>query len=143
MQYSSHGWNAESRVLFETNPLKPLGDLLEREALLTNRVQQEFNSGEEYWALERKLCHALSNKNKICLEDVMRAIHLKSFDYRVLNLLLYKLRGEEVNELHMDFLSISEFLVEVADDLFDYEVRYTLKELPNVITIFQLDMVFL
>jgi predicted DNA-binding transcriptional regulator len=121
MQYSSHGWNAESRVLFETNPLKPLGDLLEREALLTNRVQQEFNSGEEYWALERKLCHALSNKNKICLEDVMRAIHLKSFDYRVLNLLLYKLRGEEVNELHMDFLSISEFLVEVADDLFDYE----------------------
>jgi hypothetical protein len=73
----------------------------------------------------------------------MRAIHLKSFDYRVLNLLLYKLRGEEVNELHMDFLSISEFLVEVADDLFDYEVRYTLKELPNVITIFQLDMVFL
>jgi|APAra0007618407_1042631.scaffolds.fasta_scaffold11049_1 hypothetical protein len=37
MQYSSHGWNAESRVLFETNPLKPLGDLLEREALLTNR----------------------------------------------------------------------------------------------------------
>jgi hypothetical protein len=73
----------------------------------------------------------------------MREIHLKSFDYRVLNLLLYKLRGEEVNELHMDFLSISEFLVEVADDLFDYEVRYTLKELPNVITIFQLDMVFL
>lgn len=84
----------------------------------------------------------------------MRAIHLKSFDYRVLNLLLYKLRGEEVstkqtpllvsqwiwilylmihiclflsffgtlvekvNELHMDFLSISEFLVEVADDLY-------------------------
>jgi hypothetical protein len=57
----------------------------------------------------------------MCLEDVMRAIHLKSFDYRVLNLLLYKLRGEEVNELHMDFLSVSEFLVEVADDLFDYE----------------------
>ncbi|CAE6094099.1 unnamed protein product [Arabidopsis arenosa] len=93
--YSSHGWNAESRVLFETDPLKLLGDLLEREGLLTLRIQQEFKSGEEYWALERKLCHALSNKNKICLEDV--------------------------NELHMDFLSVSEFLVEVADDLFDYE----------------------
>ncbi|CAH8270664.1 unnamed protein product [Arabidopsis lyrata] len=119
--YSSHGWNAESRVLFETDPLKLLGDLLEREGLLTQRIQQEFKSGEEYWALERKLCHALSNKNKLCLEDVMRAIRLKSFDYRVLNLLLYKLREEEVNELHMDFLSISEFLVEVADDLFDYE----------------------
>ncbi|KAL1209042.1 hypothetical protein V5N11_034530 [Cardamine amara subsp. amara] len=117
----NHGWNAESPVLFETVSMKPLEDLLEREGLLTQRIQQEFRSGEEYWALERKLCHALSNKNKICLEDVMRAIHLKSFDYRVLNLLLYKLRGVEVNELHMDFLSISEFLVEVADDLFDYE----------------------
>ncbi|KAL1225717.1 hypothetical protein V5N11_005366 [Cardamine amara subsp. amara] len=117
----NHGWNAESPVLFETVSMKPLEDLLEREGLLTQRIQQEFRSGEEYWALERKLCHALSNKNKTCLEDVMRAIHLKSFDYRVLNLLLYKLRGVEVNELHMDFLSISEFLVEVADDLFDYE----------------------
>ncbi|EFH46646.1 hypothetical protein ARALYDRAFT_915592 [Arabidopsis lyrata subsp. lyrata] len=50
--------NAESRVLFDTNPLKPLGDLLEREGLLTQsiRIQQEFKSGEEYWALERKLC---------------------------------------------------------------------------------------
>lgn len=27
----------------------------------------------------------------------------------------------KVNELHMEFLSVSEFLVEVADDLFDYE----------------------
>lgn len=51
----------------------------------------------------------------------MRAIHLKSFDYRVLNLLLYQLRGEEVNDMHMEFLSASEFLVEVSDDLFDYE----------------------
>lgn len=34
---------------------------------------------------------------QISVEDVMRAIHLKSFDYRVLNLLLYQLRGERVN----------------------------------------------
>ncbi|KAJ4840223.1 hypothetical protein Tsubulata_007505 [Turnera subulata] len=27
----------------------------------------------------------------------------------------------KVNDLHMEFLSISEFLVEIADDLFDYE----------------------
>ncbi|KAF5192598.1 Atp synthase subunit b [Thalictrum thalictroides] len=57
----------------------------------------------------------------ILIEDVMRAIHLKSFDYRVLSLLLYKLRETQVNEMHMEFLSISEFLVEVSDDLFDYE----------------------
>jgi hypothetical protein len=65
--YSSHGWNAESRALFE-NPLKPLGNLLEHEGLLTPRIQQEFRSGEEYWALERKLCHDLSNKSRCALK---------------------------------------------------------------------------
>ncbi|XP_020529010.1 uncharacterized protein LOC18423397 isoform X7 [Amborella trichopoda] len=58
---------------------------------------------------------------QISINDVMRAIHLKSFDYRVLNLLLYRLRNEEISESHMEFLSVSEFLVEVSDDLFDYE----------------------
>lgn len=33
---------------------------------------------------------------QITVEDVMRAVHLKSFDYRVLNLILYGLRGEEL-----------------------------------------------
>ncbi|KAK7860122.1 hypothetical protein CFP56_042191, partial [Quercus suber] len=31
----------------------------------------------------------------ISIEDVMRAIHLKSSDYRIINLLLYQLRGEK------------------------------------------------
>ncbi|GJN02760.1 hypothetical protein PR202_ga20142 [Eleusine coracana subsp. coracana] len=57
----------------------------------------------------------------ISIEDVMRAIHLKSFDYRVLNLLMYQLTGQQVNDLHMDFLSVSELLVEISDDLYDYE----------------------
>lgn len=38
----------------------------------------------------------LEDAIQIVVEDVMRAIHLKSFDYRVLNLLLYQLRGEKV-----------------------------------------------
>lgn len=39
------------------------------------------------------------------MEDVMRAIHLKSFDYRVLNLLMYQLRGAKVISCYI-FLSI-------------------------------------
>ncbi|BBN70114.1 hypothetical protein Prudu_1436S000400 [Prunus dulcis] len=58
-------------------------------------IQDEFKSGEGYWALERKLCYALINKTEISVEDVIKAINQKSFDYRVLNLLLYQLRGEE------------------------------------------------
>nr|XP_010939680.1 uncharacterized protein LOC105058437 isoform X2 [Elaeis guineensis] len=103
------------------DPFDPLVHLLQCQGLLTERIRTELRSGAEYWALERKLCHLLMRKRKILIEDVMRAIHLKSFDYRVLNLLLYQLRGQEVNELHMEFLSVSEFLVEVSDDLYDYE----------------------
>ncbi|KAF3439260.1 hypothetical protein FNV43_RR17536 [Rhamnella rubrinervis] len=107
--------------VFQSDPFRPLANVLNLHGLLTERVVQEFKCGEAYWALERSLCSATINRKEISVEDVMKAIHLKSFDYRVMNLLLYQLRGEQVNELHMDFLSISEFLVEVADDLFDYE----------------------
>ncbi|XP_044470293.1 uncharacterized protein LOC123199388 isoform X2 [Mangifera indica] len=108
--------------VFKAVPFKPLIGMLEHHGLLTERIREELRFGEEYWALERKLCWALMSRKQVSIENVMRAIHLKSFDYRVLNLLLYQLRGEKVNDLHMEFLSISEFLVEISDDLFDYEV---------------------
>ncbi|KAI3695776.1 hypothetical protein L1987_78776 [Smallanthus sonchifolius] len=100
---------------------RKLAALLESYGIITDRIRNELKCGEEYWALERKLCCALTRKQEIQVEDVMKAIHLKSFDYRVLNLLLYQLNGKEVDETHMEFLSVSEFLVEISDDLFDYE----------------------
>ncbi|CAK9170852.1 unnamed protein product [Ilex paraguariensis] len=118
---ANQSWIVQFMKLFGTEPFRPHLVLLEQHGLLTGRIREEFRFGEEYWALERKLCSALMSKQEVSVEDVMRAIHLKSFDYRVLNLLLYQLRGEEVNELHMEFLSVSEFLVEISDDLFDYE----------------------
>ena len=97
----------------------------------------------------------------IPMEDVERALRLKSFDYRVLNLVLHASLGksrlerraaerrrrrergtlgygggggneedgddeedeedEEVNETHASFLATSELLVELSDDLYDYE----------------------
>ncbi|KAH9664566.1 ATP synthase subunit b [Citrus sinensis] len=81
--------------ILKSDPFRPLVSLLERHGLLTERIVEEFRCGEEYWALERKLCCALMTKKEISVKDVMGAIHLKSFDYRVLNLILYQLRGEE------------------------------------------------
>ncbi|XP_064985964.1 uncharacterized protein LOC103969901 isoform X6 [Musa acuminata AAA Group] len=81
----------------------PLIRLLQCEGLLSERIRKELNSGIEYWALERKLCHALSGKKKILMEDIMKAIHLKSFDYRVLNLLLYQLRGQQDDVVENSF----------------------------------------
>ncbi|CAL5371879.1 unnamed protein product [Camellia sinensis] len=116
---ANQSWVVKFIELFKTNPFGPLVLLLEHHGLLTERIREEFRHGEEYWALERKLCCALTSNKKILVDDVMRAIHLKSFDYRVLNLLLYQLRGEKVNDLHMEFLSVSEFLVELSDDIED------------------------
>ncbi|XP_026434220.1 uncharacterized protein LOC113331793 isoform X2 [Papaver somniferum] len=107
--------------VIKNDPFGPLVSVLEDHGLMTERIRAELRSGEEYWLLERKLCNSLAAKQQVLIEDVMRAIHLKSFDYRVLNLLLYQLRRTKVNDLHMEFLSVSEFLVEVSDDLFDYE----------------------
>lgn len=109
-------WNKFMEV-FKDDLFRPLVLLLENHGILTERIREELRYGEEYWALERKLCYALISNKEIRIQDVMRAIHLKSFDYRVLNLLLYQLRGQKVNDLHMEFLSASEFLVEVSDDL--------------------------
>uniref|UniRef100_A0A251S8N5 Uncharacterized protein n=1 Tax=Helianthus annuus TaxID=4232 RepID=A0A251S8N5_HELAN len=69
--------------------------LLESCGLLTDRIRNELKSGKEYFALERKLCCALTSKQEIRLEDVMKANYLRSTDYRVLNLLLYQLNGKE------------------------------------------------
>lgn len=118
---AKQSWELTSVRMMTNDPFRPLCILLQQHGLLTDRVREEFTSGVEYWYLERKLCHALGSKQEISVEDVTRAIHLKSFDYRVLNLLLYQLRGEKVNDMHMEFLSLSEFLVEISDDLFDYE----------------------
>eukprot|EP00258_Populus_trichocarpa_P040486 XP_024456505.1 uncharacterized protein LOC7479186 isoform X3 [Populus trichocarpa] len=117
----SESWIGKFIDMLKKDPFGPLVGQLQHHGLLTERINEELRFGEEYWDLERKLCSALVNQTEILVEDVMRAIHLKSFDYRVLNLLLYQLRGEKVNDVHMEFLSISEFLVEVSDDLFDYE----------------------
>ncbi|KAI4330183.1 hypothetical protein MLD38_028486 [Melastoma candidum] len=136
------GNNEEDRVYsgavinkFNTMPFRPLLHQLELHGLINDRLHKEIKAGEEYWALERKLCFALKSKTEVKVEDVMRAIHLKSFDYRVLNLLLYQIRGAEVDSLHMDFLSVSEFLVEISDDLFDYEDD-VLKNSFNILRMF-------
>lgn len=93
---ASERWIGKSIDMLKNDPFRPLLDQLQHHGLLTERINEEFRFGEEYWDLERKLCSALMNQTEILVEDVMRAIHLKSFDYRVLNLLLYQLRGEKV-----------------------------------------------
>ena len=46
----------------------------------------------------------------------------KSFDYRLLNHLLYNIQKREPDKQLLEFLFLDEHLVDIADDLHDYEV---------------------
>ena len=68
------------------------------------------------------------------VEQAERALRLKSFDYRVLNLILYQLRGAPYDAKMLAFLRQAELLVEIEDDLKDYHkdvVINTLSEYCN------------
>lgn len=95
--------------------------VLEARGLLDERIESELARGRQFWALERALCGRVSGGRGMTADEVLHASALKSFDYRVLNLLVYKLRGVEVDERTVAFLHADELLTDIADDLFDYE----------------------
>ena len=78
------------------------------------RINAELESGERYWGRERLLCGGVG---EVSWDDAVEGLGWKSFDYRVLNLLLYGLRGVAGREEHLQFLRLSETLVEISDDL--------------------------
>lgn len=96
--------------------------------------------GRRYWQLERRLCadmlQAAAQSSAgaaaakpatatatvpFTLADVLTTHESKSFDYRVLNLLLHKLAGTPYDHAVLAFLRVDEMLVDIGDDLVDYE----------------------
>jgi len=102
------------------DPFGPLRGLLRERGWLTSRMEEELASGGRFWALERRLCGACLDGSSLARADIEEALRLKSFDYRVMNLLLYSMRCAPPDEEHLKFLAASEVLVEVGDDLTDY-----------------------
>lgn len=105
------------------DPFGPLRQVLEERTWMTPELDREFQQGARFWALERQICRGLGSNSAVksfTQEEAEEALRLKSFDYRAMNLLLYKMRGEKPCKEHMDFLATSEILVEIGDDLVDY-----------------------
>lgn len=113
--------SGQSRESPGADPFGPLRAVLRERGLLTPAVEHELRQGARFWGLERRLCGALGAGESVAAREAEEALRLKSFDYRVMNLLLYGLRHVEPNEEHLAFLATSEVLVEVGDDLADYE----------------------
>jgi hypothetical protein len=125
----------------ENNYMAVLKGCLESRGLLTKAIKNELDNGLQFWKYERHFCffmkahpHVPPNGQSLLtlpslpppdglfsLADVHAAAIKKSFDYRVLNLLLYKLRNVEPDEKLLEFLLVDEQLIDRGDDLSDYE----------------------
>ena len=88
--------------------------------------------GKLYWQRERSLSARLalaSPANLPChvpqftVDEAHAVSEAKSFDYRLLNHLLYNIQKREPDKQLLEFLFLDEHLVDIADDLHDYEVR--------------------
>lgn len=108
-----------TQALRELPVLKTLVDVLKELDLYDHRIEAELRSGLEYWRIERHLANCQATE--ISIDLAKKALRSKSFDYRILNLLVYNLRKESPNLAHLRFLRVSELFVELNDDLFDYE----------------------
>lgn len=88
--------------------------------------------GLAYWRGEAAVCRALGSPDATAptIEEVHEISRAKSFDYRVLHGLLSQLVagsewGPSPAQAHrqelLDFLRLDEWLVDIGDDLLDYE----------------------
>ncbi|BDA43030.1 hypothetical protein COCOBI_04-0400 [Coccomyxa sp. Obi] len=110
---------------------KTLQAVLEDRGLWSQRLADELSKGEEYWQLERAICAAMlrhprcsadstpESARHLSINQIYVASLSKSFDYRVLNLLLYGVTGRPVDDHLMAFLAVDEHLVDIGDDLDD------------------------
>lgn len=96
-------------------------EMLKSEDLIDDHIKLELEKGKTYWSMERRLCQDLLSGKKVNVDDVFAASENKSFDYRLLNMLLYKLTNRPYDVKVFEFLFYNEHLVDIHDDLFDYE----------------------
>ncbi|PNW70419.1 hypothetical protein CHLRE_17g719050v5 [Chlamydomonas reinhardtii] len=125
-QLTGHGGQS---TVAATAGLDCIRAVLRRERLLDDRVQHEIAQGLRYWELEQHICAALlaaprplqAPAAQLTYELVLECHSAKSFDYRVLCLLLFRLSGRPHDERLLAFLRLDEMLVDISDDLCDYE----------------------
>lgn len=108
----------------------PLEAVLQRRRLLNPAVKAELSDGVAYWLAERHIAACMhahpvvpakGHDIGITLQQVHTTSAKKSFDYRVLNLVLFALRDADPSQQLMEFLRVDEMLLDIGDDLVDYE----------------------
>lgn len=99
--------------------------VLRERGLLTAGVAAELAAGRQYWREEARLCGLMLRRPAIppeghgaacgfSLEEALAASAAKSFDYRLLNQLVYALRGAPPDAALLEFLRVDELLVDIG-----------------------------
>ncbi|GLC43652.1 hypothetical protein PLESTF_001616300 [Pleodorina starrii] len=108
--------------------IQGITEVLRQQGLLDEQLQRELKQGLRYWSLEQDICRrllaaprALQAPAALTAEEVLECHAAKSFDYRVLCLLLFRLARLPHDEALLSFLRLDEMLVDISDDLVDYE----------------------
>uniref|UniRef100_A0A383VVX6 Uncharacterized protein n=1 Tax=Tetradesmus obliquus TaxID=3088 RepID=A0A383VVX6_TETOB len=114
----------EQQLTFEAQEV--LLQVLQQQLLLSDRVSEELTLGQQYWRQERHICSQLAATQPghaagLSLSEVVAAHEAKSFDYRVLHLLLHGLLRKPLDEALLAFMRLDEMLIDIGDDLTDYE----------------------
>lgn len=94
--------------------------VLAREKCWDVSMKRELQGGLRYWTLERTLCRGDRSGPAPSMKDIEAAAIGKSFDYRVLHLLVHKWTESMVNTPLMEMLQLFEQMVETRDDISDY-----------------------
>ena len=108
--------------------LEAMQQVLRERGLLTAGVQRELAAGQQYWHEERRLCGLMLQQPTVpagghgeacgfTLQEALRVSEAKSFDYRLLHLLLYALRRADPSPddaLLLRFLRVDELLVDIG-----------------------------
>lgn len=99
--------------------------ILSQRGLMDERIEGELRAGDSYWQLERDIARSLASGEKGSPLDesiIIQAHCNKSFDYRLIFLVLHHLYSLlPYDEILTSFLHVDERLVDIADDLADYE----------------------
>lgn len=102
---------------FTSRHMQILFEILDLKGLLDDKIREEFANGVKYYHLERRLCNTFD----YAYEDIVQANKYKCYDFRVLHRLLCRLTGKSYEENLLDAIWYGEMLVDVEDDIRQYE----------------------
>ena len=79
-------------------------------------IERELDNGEEYVDLESKMMYS----GKFSYEDIIKAVKLRPFDFRVLHCILFRMMNKPFDEKILALIWPVETIADIEDDIYQY-----------------------